>query len=472
MTHRQRAKLTPWGLLLGDGLCIFLAYAVAIYLSAPVPETRIERFFTSSPYLAVFVVIWFGTALDERLWSIRGNQSINAYLYALLKAVGNAALFCVFIMIIFRPEGVEREFLAAFCLATLAILVSVRAAIRLVFWKLRDMGFDIKRTILIGANDRTAKLLMVLGSRGRYGYQVEGFLEDDPERAKSLKDLGLPHLGAIDTLGDVLRNMNIDEVYVALPVRSHYESIQHIASYCEGAGVPVHLLADLFPLRIATSRLMHIQDIPLLSLSTIPEAYFKLVMKRVIDFFGSTALIVALSPMLATLAMLVKLDSTGPILFGQERVGQNQRRFKMLKFRSMVVNAEELRKKLEAQNEADGPVFKMKNDPRVTRLGRFIRRYSLDEFPQLFNVWKGEMSLVGPRPPIPSEVEQYSWDQRRRLSVKPGMTGPWQVSGRNLVGFEEWVEMDLAYIDNWNLTLDFIILLKTFRAVVRGRGAS
>ena len=175
--------------------------------------------------------------------------------------------------------------------------------------------------------------------------------------------------------------------------------------------------------------------------------------------------------MLLTIAILVKLDG-GPVFFAQERVGQNQRRFKMLKFRSMVVEAEALRADLEERNEADGPVFKIRDDPRITRVGKFIRKYSLDEFPQLINVWMGQMSLVGPRPPIPSEVEQYSWDQRRRLSVKPGMTGLWQVSGRSDVAFKDWVELDLVYIDTWSLFQDAFILLRTFRAVVQGRGAA
>ncbi len=270
----------------------------------------------------------------------------------------------------------------------------------------------------------------------------------------------------------MLAEQNIKEVYISLPVRSHYEVIQQVANLCEGEGVRVHLIADLFPLRIATSRLMHLEDIPLLSLSTIPEAQGKMLLKRVVDFVYSSILIAALSPLMLLLAICVKLDSRGPVIFRQERVGQNQRRFKMLKFRSMIVDAEEMREELEALNEADGPVFKMAKDPRVTRSGAIMRKYSLDEFPQLFNVWRGEMSLVGPRPPIPAEVEAYTWNQRRRLSVKPGMTGLWQVSGRNEVGFTEWVEMDLEYIDNWSNFQDFLILLRTFKAVFAGRGAS
>jgi exopolysaccharide biosynthesis polyprenyl glycosylphosphotransferase len=337
---------------------------------------------------------------------------------------------------------------------------------------LRNLGYNKQRVVLVGANERCRHLIENLQEYSGLGYSIRGVLDQEPERAALLEGAGVPFLGPVTQLKTMIQNGEVDEVYISLPVRSGYEEIQNIAHLCEGAAIPVHLVADLFPMRVATSRLMHLEDIPLLNLSTIPEAHGKVLMKRTLDLVGSTALILVLSPMLLLLAILVKLDSKGPVFFLQERVGQNQRRFKMIKYRSMVTNAEEIKASLMAMNEQDGPVFKITNDPRITRLGRFIRRYSLDEFPQLFNVWRGEMSLVGPRPPIPSEVEQYTWSQRRRLSIKPGMTGPWQVSGRNMIGFEEWVEMDLAYIDSWSIGLDFLILLKTFRAVVAGRGAS
>ena len=212
--------------------------------------------------------------------------------------------------------------------------------------------------------------------------------------------------------------------------------------------------------------------IPMLSLSTVPESTAQLAFKRLLDIVVSLSLLIGLSPFFLLVAILIKLESPGPVFFLQERVGMNQRRFKIYKFRSMVADAEEQRKNLETLNEADGPVFKIRNDPRITRVGRFIRKYSIDELPQLINVLRGEMSLVGPRPPIPAEVEQYTWDQRRRLSVKPGMTGLWQVSGRSDLSFKEWVELDLRYIDSWSIWEDFAILLKTFRVVIEGRGAA
>jgi exopolysaccharide biosynthesis polyprenyl glycosylphosphotransferase len=194
--------------------------------------------------------------------------------------------------------------------------------------------------------------------------------------------------------------------------------------------------------------------------------------KRLFDIVSSSAGLLVLSPLLLMVALLIKLTSRGPIFFKQQRVGLHGKTFNMLKFRSMVVNAEELKAKLEALNEQTGPVFKIKNDPRITRIGRFIRKYSIDELPQLLNVLRGEMSVVGPRPPLPKEVEKYAAWQRRRLSVRPGLTCIWQVSGRNQISFEEWMYLDMQYIDDWSLMTDLRLILKTVPVVITGSGAS
>jgi len=455
-----------------DTCCIAGAFATAIHWSTPLTDPLTPNILANLPYLLVVILVWYAAALERQLWSTTRRQDVVHYLATVTKAVGDACVFCVFVMVLFTRGGLDHTFLVVFCAATLVYLLAFRLALRLIIRELRNLGVNRHRVLIVGANERTAHLIDVLQMHAGLGYSLIGILDNDTERGALTASSGVPYLGPITDLKESVLQGEVDEVYICLPVRSRYEDIQEIAHLCEGAGVPVHLVADLFPMRVATSRLMHLEDIPLLNLSTIPEAHGKVFMKRAIDFVGSSILIAMLSPMLILLAILVKLDSKGPVLFAQERVGQNQRRFKMLKYRSMVVNAEQIQATLLDQNEMDGPVFKIKNDPRITRLGRFIRKYSLDEFPQLFNVWRGEMSLVGPRPPIPAEVAQYTWSQRRRLSIKPGMTGLWQVSGRNEVGFEEWVEMDLEYIDSWSIGLDLLILLKTFRAVVAGRGAS
>ena len=213
-------------------------------------------------------------------------------------------------------------------------------------------------------------------------------------------------------------------------------------------------------------------DLPMIGMRRTPTSEGKLLLKRLLDLFGSLVGLILLSPLMIGTAIIIKVTDPGPIFFSQVRSGRNGRKFRMHKFRSMVVNAEALKAKLMAQNEMDGPVFKMKHDPRITRIGRFIRKTSIDELPQLFNVLLGEMSLVGPRPPLPSEVAKYKPWQRRRLSVKPGITGPWQVSGRNEISFEQWMEMDLEYIDNWSLWLDIRIIFMTVPVVLMKKGAS
>jgi len=468
--HRTTLSALALGALDTGG--IFCAYLYAVWEALPWDLLPKEGFVLHLPYFLIFIAFWFAATIDKRLFALASSEGLGAHLFAVTKAVGNALVFCTLVMALLTNRGVEREFLLPFCLGTMIALPALRLAVRVAVASVRRSGYNLRRVLIIGANDRAAHLSEVLRSGQYYEYTIEGFLEDDPERVPVLEKTGVPFLGKIDELDRVLECRTIHEIYVCLPVRSHSQTIQHIAHRCEDADVSVRIVADLFPLRIATRRLMYVEDIPLLALSTIPESQVTLAVKRAIDFTVSSILLVAFAPLFLVIAILIKRESQGPVFFAQERVGQNQRRFMILKFRSMVVNAEDMRADLEALNEADGPVFKIRDDPRITRVGKFLRRSSLDELPQLINVWRGQMSLVGPRPPIHSEVVQYTWDQRRRLSVRPGMTGLWQVSGRSDVSFKEWVEMDLAYIDSWSLLQDFIILFKTFRVVVQGRGAA
>ena len=286
-----------------------------------------------------------------------------------------------------------------------------------------------------------------------------------------IEEFNLPYLGKFDSLEQVLTRHVVDEVYICLPVRSRYETIQNMAYLCEDSGVSVRMIADLFPLRLATSRFHKIDTIPILALSTVPENQAQLLLQRVTDVVIALAAVLALSPVFILTAIAIKIDTPGPIFFAQERVGLNRRKFKMIKFRSMVVDAEARRQEVQQLNDVDGPIFKAKADPRVTRVGRFIRKYSIDELPQLFNVLIGHMSLVGPRPALAKEVNQYSWTQHRRLSVKPGMTGLSQIRGRSDLSFKESLDFDLTYIDQWSLGLVFRILLSTIPAVLKGRGA-
>jgi len=285
--------------------------------------------------------------------------------------------------------------------------------------------------------------------------------------------LDLSVVATIDTLAAWLESTYVDEVYLAGDPVAHSAPMQTAIAQLERLGVPFAIPAHGFRMQralpahpiVAADGFLHFAQH-----SPLPGARR---LKRAMDFLSASAGLVVLAPMLAVVALAIKAGSRGPVFFRQQRVGLNGRPFGMLKFRSMIVDAEARRAALEAQNEhREGPVFKMQHDPRITRVGRFIRKFSIDELPQLWNVVRGEMSLVGPRPPILSEVAKYDSWQRRRLSVVPGLTGLWQVSGRNHISFDQWMRLDLQYIDNWSFRSDLVLLGRTIPVVLTGRGAS
>jgi exopolysaccharide biosynthesis polyprenyl glycosylphosphotransferase len=322
-------------------------------------------------------------------------------------------------------------------------------------------------------------LILGMGAMGRltgedlhnkHRRKVVGYLRFSGET--SSVETKAPVLGTTKDLESVLCTVPVNEVYIAgNPIR-HGEGMQAAIKTCERFGIPFALPAHPFRMDRARPEQTHAVSDGYLHFVTHAPAPHQMAIKRLFDIIASTGALLLLSPLLLGVALAIKLTSRGPIFFKQQRVGLHGKTFDMLKFRSMVVNAEELRAKLEALNEQTGPVFKIKNDPRITRIGRFIRKYSIDELPQLLNVLRGEMSVVGPRPPLPKEVEKYAAWQRRRLSVRPGLTCIWQVSGRNQISFEEWMYLDMQYIDNWTLLTDLRLLLKTVPVVLTGNGAS
>jgi len=281
---------------------------------------------------------------------------------------------------------------------------------------------------------------------------------------------GVPVLGRISDLPRLIAERNIGQVFMTGRAWDT-GTLRFVADTCEEVGVTFSMDANFLGLSISQANVEDFSGWSLLSFHSTPTNADALAIKRGIDVVGSLVALILSSPVLLLVAIAIKLEDGGPIFFSQERSGLFGRSFRMHKFRSMVVDAEARKAELERQNEMSGPVFKMKRDPRITRVGAFIRKTSLDEFPQFWNVLVGEMSLVGPRPPLPAEVHRYERWQMRRLSMKPGVTCIWQVSGRNNVDFETWMRLDLQYIDNWSLFLDFQLLLKTLPAVLSGSGA-
>jgi exopolysaccharide biosynthesis polyprenyl glycosylphosphotransferase len=318
-------------------------------------------------------------------------------------------------------------------------------------------GRNRRAIVLVGSAERTAEFEALLRAHHAWRIDVVARIEATSESLPQLPDLLYAH--------------PVECVIFADASPSSPEMEKAILA-CETTGVETWLAADFVNPSVARARLEHFHDRPLLILHTGPQVTWQLAVKRLGDLLGATLGLAVLGPLvMLPIAVVIKLSSPGPVLFSQRRSGLRGRQFTMYKFRSMVGNAETLRGPLEPLNEVSGPVFKMKNDPRVTRFGRFLRRASLDELPQLWSILKGEMSLVGPRPPIPSEVDRYDAWHRRRLSMKPGLTCLWQVSGRSNVPFDEWMRLDLQYIDNWSLWLDLKILLRTIPAVLNGAGA-
>jgi exopolysaccharide biosynthesis polyprenyl glycosylphosphotransferase len=319
------------------------------------------------------------------------------------------------------------------------------------------------RTILVGDASHAAPLATALAANPRL--QCVGLVSPTPPWDSS----PLPALGPLSAFPDILHSHVVDAAIV-LPAALPPADIESVLSQCSVEGVEIWLFPAQIPHAPAPPVLDDFDGRPMLVFSQNDHSAWGLAVKRLADIVISAILLVLLSPLFLLFALLIKRSSPGPVFFSQIRSTRHGRTFPMYKFRTMVANAEALRETLADQNEVSGPVFKIKNDPRVTPVGRFLRRYSLDELPQLWNVLRGDMSLVGPRPPIPAEVAQYEPWQRRRLSMRSGCTCLWQVGGRNALEFEDWMRLDLQYIDNWSLFLDFKILLKTFSAMLRGTG--
>ncbi|GAC1339149.1 MAG: hypothetical protein NVSMB23_07770 [Myxococcales bacterium] len=334
---------------------------------------------------------------------------------------------------------------------------------------LREMPLEEVLIIGTGAMGRCTAEDLEERPRGRK--RVIGYLRlpGEPEVA-TLREV--PVLGASEDLDQCLRAHPVGEVYIAGNAGRHGPAIQAAIRTCERFGAPFALPADNFRLERARPAMPSaVSDGYLHYVNYAPRPYQRS-MKRLFDIFASAAALLVLAPALCVVAVLIKLTSEGPIFFKQQRVGLHGRPFHMFKFRTMVVNAEALQAQLLHKNEQTGPVFKIKNDSRITPIGRFLRKHSIDELPQLINVLRGDMSVVGPRPPVPSEVAQYEGWQRRRLSVRPGLTCIWQVSGRNQISFKEWMFLDMRYIDHWSLREDLSLILQTFPVVLTGRGAS
>jgi exopolysaccharide biosynthesis polyprenyl glycosylphosphotransferase len=367
-------------------------------------------------------------------------------------------------------EYVSRFVILIFASMEFFALLFIRLMIIRNFKQQVRSGKKTLHVLIVGSRSRARDLYKALQEKIVWGVKVVGFVDPDPSRVGS-EVLGIPIIGTVANIHECLKNNVIDEVIIAIP-RSLLKDAEPIVIACEIEGIRLRFMADIFDIQVARLSLSEVKGIPLLNMEPVAQDSQQLLAKRVFDFTTTLLSIPFLAPIFCIVAVLIKLDSPGPVFFIQQRVVMRKHVFPMFKFRSMYIDAETRLKDIEHLNEAEGPIFKMKNDPRVTRVGNFLRKTSLDELPQLINVLLGEMSLVGPRPMSLRDVDLFERGiQRKRFSVQPGLTCIWQISGRSNLPFEKWLELDLEYIEKWTFWLDIKILFKTIPAVLRSRGA-
>ena len=417
--------------------------------------------------VGAFIATWIGLLWMRGLYRSRSRWTMRSELGEVIgAAVVLLALTLSALFLLKLPDVSRLLLLVVFPLLVIAAF-TLRVAMRLTLLVFRRHGRNVRYMLVLGANARAKAFANMVESHPELGLVVIGHL-----KAGALDDgvyLGRPLLGSVDDLERVLHSQIVDEVAICLPFAME-DLIEQAAQLCQQEGKVVRIPVAPVERVLSLGRLESIDGVGVYSLANGPDRALGLVAKRIIDIVGSGILMLVLAPLMALLALLVRLDSSGPILFRQDRVGLQGRTFDMIKFRSMCCDAERQLADLRVHNTINGHAFKLDRDPRVTRLGRFLRRTSLDELPQLWNVLHGQMSLVGPRPPLPCEVADYDIWHRRRLSMKPGMTGLWQVGGRRESEFDHWVEKDLEYIDSWSLWLDLKILARTPLAMLSGEG--
>jgi len=421
----------------------------------PIPEV----------FVGLYALTWVVLLAANGLYRPRARWSIRSEALGIARATVAMALLTLSVLFLFRLPDVSRLLLLVLFPAQLVGTILLRAAIRRILEQRRRRGLNRRFVLVLGAGPRGRAFAAKLESHAELGLRVIGFLDPDPGIAAGSR---WPLLGSLDDLEQVLHGQIVDEVAICLPF-SLWDRIDAIASLCEEEGKIVRIPMDVLDRAISAGRVEDLDGTPVFSLVNGPDRAIALAVKRSFDIAGAILGMILLSPLFLVIAVAILLEDGRPIFFRQARVGLHGRRFQLVKFRSMTKDAEHRRQELENGNVLRGPVFKLDDDPRVTRVGRFLRRASLDELPQLQNVLFGDMSLVGPRPPLPDEVAGYDLWHRRRLSMKPGITGLWQVRGRREPDFDRWVEADLEYIDRWSLLLDVQILLRTIPAAVQGR---
>ncbi len=477
--HSERALVVNWPIwlppLIDLGL-ILVAFGLAyiarydLQLLRPLDEAYRARFDPFVPYALLFAASQMVSMQRHNLYRHVRGRSWGDELLAITNSAATTLVLVMGVSFLLQPLVFSRLLLLYAGVFSVVLLSLARAVYRVIRAHQRQQGIGVERVLVAGAGEIGLAVLRNMLARPDLGYQVVGFVDRDPERGRA--DIGrLRALGGLDDLPRVITDHKVDLVIVTLSWE-HQRDILAIVQECDRRDVQVRIVPDLFQLKLNHMRVENLAGIPLLGIhNEVRIPHTERLLKRLID-----VMIVILGaplwlPVVGLDALAIRLEGPGPIFYGKERDGQDGRHFNVWKFRSMVENADALKARLVEEQGLDPRHPKVKHDPRITRVGRFIRRFSLDELPQLFNVLAGDMSLVGPRPPTPDEVALYEPWHLQRLRMRGGLTGLWQVSGRSDVPFEEMVLLDLYYIENWSLMLDLQILLRTIPHVMLGSGA-
>ena len=455
-------------LMLADGILaiglVLLVYVIRFgsdaarpTLDSNLPDERLVVFEFAGAWVAA---LWIHGLYRSRVrWTLRSEAG------GILRATATVAISSLAFLYLFKLPDVSRLLLLWLFPVMAATALLTRIGLRLLFARFRRGGRNMRFMLVVGVNEQAERFANLVENHHELGITVIGHVRHMDDAVL----LSRPLLGALDAMVGILHSQVVDEVAICLPL-SRQETIYGIARQCEEEGKIVRIPVGLRGRTLHSGRIEEFDGLPVLSLSMGSDRVLGLMAKRALDIVGSAFLLLALSPLFALIALLVKLDSPGGAFFRQKRVGLHGRPFEVVKFRSMCADAERRLDDLWELNVIQGHAFKVEGDPRVTRVGRFLRQTSLDEFPQLWNVLRGEMSLVGPRPPLPCEVEKYDRWHRRRLSMKPGMTGLWQIGARRCPEFDRWVAQDLEYIDRWSFWLDLRIIARTVPAMLAGEG--
>jgi len=480
---KQQARLIARSVYLADiGLtsaAFFAAFFIRDYLLPNIAPSQFPTGLYPLPeYLKVFpivIAIWSVLLFANRSYHSHRTVPVQKEALTMLRVVAVGTVLIATIAYLVPLRQLSRSWFVLFGILCAIFLVAEKLALRLLARYVRSRGLNYRTVLIVGTGKRAADIAAVIEGHKYWGFKVIGFVSDGHRLPAASS--GYPIFGTLSELPQILergveqQRHTIDEVIFAV-ARRKLDALEPIFLMCEELGVRARVAMNFFPNRLARIELEELEGVPFLTFTTTPSNEAQLALKRVLDVAVSLLLLAIAFPVIMIAVLAIRFSSPGSILFKQERIGLNGRIFMLYKFRTMIEDAHQRRAEVEHLNEMTGPVFKARADPRVTTIGRVLRKFSFDELPQLWNVVKGDMSLVGPRPPIPEEVWRYERWQRRRLSMKPGLTCLWQISGRNDLDFNRWMELDLQYIDNWSPSLDFKILLRTIPAVLTGRGAS